>query len=256
MRSQHIIANWKMNKDLKEAEVFALELAEKLKGTGKVRVIIAAPYIHLPFLKDKANKKIGLAAQNLYPGEKGAFTGEISGNMLKPYVSYVILGHSERRSLFGDNDQLVNEKIQSALFFNLRPIICLGETTEQKENGQTKQVLNDQLSVCLKGLKADEVAKCILVYEPIWAISSSPGATGQGDNPENAQVMHKLIRHFIEEKFGKELADKIPIIYGGSVNPQNASDLLAMPDIDGGLVGKASLPVNSFFEIIEIAAKQ
>ena len=254
-RNKFIIANWKMNKDAKEASEFVSELEDRLKGLAKAKAVVAAPFVDLPQLKDLGLKKIKLAAQNLYPGEKGAFTGEVSGLMLKSLVSYVILGHSERRRQFGDNDKIVNQKIKSSLFYNLKPIICFGETLEQKEDGQSRQVIEQQLAVCLDGLKDEDINKCLLVYEPIWAISSTPGSTGEGDDPTNAQVMHKLVRHFVATKFSEAIAGQIPILYGGSVNLKNAEDLLKMPDIDGGLVGKASLQIDSFFEIIEIASK-
>lgn len=254
-RKKIIVANWKMNKDAKEAQSYAKELNNKLTGFNKALAVIAAPFIDLPFLKDLGYKKIKLAAQNLYPGEKGPFTGEVSGLMLKPFVDYVILGHSERRRFFGDNDETVNAKIKSALYYKIKPIICFGETAEQKENGESKQIIQQQLNVCLANISEEEIGNSVLVYEPVWAISSTPGATGEGDNPENAQVMHKLIRHFMAQKYSIETAELIPIIYGGSLDPQNAVNMLAMPDIDGGLVGKASLQIDSFFEIIKIASQ-
>jgi len=253
-RKKIIVANWKMNKDAEEAQLYARELNKKITNTSKTTVIIAAPFIDLPFLKKLKCPKIKLAAQNLYPGEKGPYTGEISGSMLKPFIDYVILGHSERRGLFGDNDETVKAKIKSALFFKIKPIVCFGETPEEKANGQSRQVIEKQLAVCLEGLTDEEIGRCVLVYEPVWAISSTQGATGEGDNPENAQVMHKLIRHNVAKRFSPELAEAVPIIYGGSVNPANAAALFQMPDIDGGLVGKASLQIDSFFEIIRIAS--
>ncbi|MBU1149299.1 triose-phosphate isomerase [Patescibacteria group bacterium] len=254
-RPKLIVANWKMNKEVKEARSFIIELKEKLKGNNKVKVVIAAPFTDLPALVDLKSAKIYIAAQNLYPGEKGAFTGEISGVMLKPLVSYVILGHSERRCLFGENDQLIKEKVKSALFFGLKPIICLGETAEEKEAGLSKQIVMKQLEICLFPVDKNDIEKVVLCYEPVWAISSAPGSDGKGDSPENAQVMHRLIRHFVQEKFGGEIADQMLIIYGGSLKETNAEAILKMPDIDGGLIGKSSLQIASFFDIIKIATE-
>jgi len=252
-RKKLVIANWKMNKNVEEAVDFVKKLEVDLTGLAKVEVVIAAPFTNLPALAKLPRKKVKLAAQNLYFGIKGPFTGEISATMLKPLVDYVIVGHSERRRLFGENNQTVNEKIKSALNYDLKPIICFGETAEQKEEGQTKAVIEQQLSECLADLRAEDLAKCILAYEPVWAISTVNGSTGAGDNPENSQVIHKLIRHLLTEKYGSELAASLSIIYGGSVNPSNAENFLSMPDIDGGLVGGASLHLDKFFAIIKIA---
>jgi len=252
-KSKYLIANWKMNKDEKESLEFYKQLAKKTKTRSKVKFIIAAPYTDLPGLKKIATAKIKLAAQNLYPGVSGAFTGEISGKMLKPLVDYVIVGHSERRRLMNEDDDLINQKVKSALDFQLKPIICFGETAEEKEQGLSKQVIQDQLAGCLADVSSEELKNIIFAYEPVWAISTTPGASGEGDNPENAQVMHRLVRHNLEQTYGKVAGDELTVIYGGSVKPKNAESFLSMPDIDGALIGGASLQIDSFFEIIEAA---
>lgn len=246
MRRPIIAGNWKMHKTPEEAAVTIKELAPLVKDTD-VEVVICAPFTSLQAVKDAAagtNIKVG--AQNMHWEEKGAFTGEVSPVMLNALgIEYVIIGHSERREYFAETDETVNKKVHSALAHGLIPIICVGETLEQREQGVTRTLVENQTREALKGLSADDVKKCVIAYEPIWAIGTGKTATS-----EDANEVIGYIRNTIAEIFGKEAAYAIRIQYGGSMKPDNAAELMAMPEIDGGLVGGASLNAEDFAKIV------
>jgi triosephosphate isomerase len=250
MRIPFIAGNWKMNTTLEEAVKLLRSLKESLADVHRVDVAVCPPY---PFLftaaGELAGSRISLGAQNMYGEEKGAFTGEVSPAMLKNVgCDLVILGHSERRQLFGETNEKVNWKIDAALRSKLFPIVCVGETLDQRENGQTEQVIEEQISGCFKDLSSDAMKGITVAYEPIWAIG-----TGKTASPQEAQQVHQFIRKWLENRFDKQIADEVRIQYGGSVKPENASDILNQKDIDGALVGGASLNSESFAAIIRAA---
>ncbi len=233
-----------------EAEALLKALPEQLQDAPNVDVAVFPPSVYLDLTKRiLGGSKIFWGGQNIASEPKGAFTGEISSIMLLDFDStMVILGHSERRHVFGESDELIRKKIDLALDGGLIPIICVGETLEQREAGNTETVVLGQLQAALTGLNTDFVNKVVLAYEPVWAIG-----TGKTATPEQAQDVHRSIRNWIEKHFDKHMADSMRIVYGGSVKPANAKGLLSKPDIDGALVGGASLKINDFSEIIKAA---
>lgn len=248
MRKKIIAGNWKMNKTNQEGIETIKELAQLTSHVSNIDIVIGAPAVMLSDLVRAASgTNIKIAAQNMYPKDNGAFTGEISPVMLKSIgVEYVILGHSERREYFGESDEFINEKVKSALTHNITPILCIGEKLEERENGKTKEVNTKQVKEGLKGITNEEAAKIVIAYEPVWAIG-----TGKTATPEMAQETHKEIREVLSEIFGKETSEKIRIQYGGSMNAGNAKELMAQYDIDGGLVGGASLDAKVFKIVVE-----
>jgi len=242
-----IIANWKMNKTAEEAVGFARKLKRKIKSKADVVICPGFTALHA-VSKELKNSKIKLGAQNMFYEEKGAFTGEISPKMVKGLVEYVILGHSERRAYFNESDKDINKKIKTALKNKIGPILCVGETLKQRRGGKTKIIVKKQLEKCLEGLKKEEFLKIIIAYEPIWAIGTGLNAT-----PEQAEKVHAFIRTFLCKKTGKKNSKNIRIIYGGSANPKNIKALVSMHDIDGALVGGASLDVNLFAKVINLS---
>lgn len=249
MRRRIIAGNWKMHNNISESQNLVTKLVTGLTNQNLIREVIICP----PFtsLSETSNllkgTKIELGAQNMHFEEKGAFTGEISSDMLKSVgCKYVILGHSERRTIFGETDELINKKIKKALSSELTPIFCIGESLEQRENGTTNDVIKRQVLEGIKDIKEEDVNKIIIAYEPIWAIG-----TGKTATPEQAQEVHKFIRSILKEIFSEATSENIPILYGGSVKPNNAEDLLAKEDIDGALVGGACLDAESFVSIIK-----
>lgn len=246
MRKPIIAGNWKMNKTPDEASKMVKELALLVKDTD-VEVVICAPFISLQAVKDAAagtNIKVG--AQNMHWEENGAYTGEVSPLMLNALgIEYVIIGHSERREYFAETNETVNKKVHSAFAHNLLPIICVGETLAQREEGITQKWVEGQTRAALKGLTVENVKKCVIAYEPIWAIGTGKTATS-----EDANEVIGYIRNTVAEMYGKEPADVIRIQYGGSMKPDNATELMAMPEIDGGLVGGASLKAQDFSRIV------
>ncbi len=246
MRKKVIAGNWKMNKLPNEA----IELIEKLtplvKNTDS-EVIVCVPYIDLFYvLMQTQGTNIKVGAQNMHWEEKGAYTGEISGDMLsKMGVEYVIIGHSERRAYFAETDETVNKKIKAALSYNLKPIVCVGESLEQRETGVAKEIITKQTELALEGVNSKDLEKIIIAYEPIWAIG-----TGKTATKEDANESIKWIREKIVEKYGQQVADGVIIQYGGSVKSSNAKELFEMSDIDGGLVGGASLDAEEFAKIV------
>lgn len=246
MRKKIVAGNWKMNTLLKEGMELAkaVEKLEKEK-TSDALVIIAPPYTHLSRVKDLIGG-VKLAAQNCASEESGAYTGEIAPDMLNSVgVEYVILGHSERRSLYHEDDDLLNKKTKLALSKGLKPIFCCGEVLEERESGRLFDVIRQQLTVGLAGLTSEDMTKVVIAYEPVWAIG-----TGVVASPDQAQEMHKFIRDLLVELFDKQVAEDMTILYGGSCKPSNASELFANPDVDGGLIGGAALKAEDFLGIV------
>lgn len=246
MRKKVIAGNWKMNMLPNEAIQFIEGLTPLVKDTEN-EVILCVPYTDLFYsLLTAQNTNIKIGAQNMHWEEKGAYTGEVSGKMLKSIgVEYVIIGHSERRQYFAETDETVNKKLKSALNNELKPIVCVGETLEQREEGIAEKVITSQTALALEGLAPEQVANTILAYEPIWAIGTGKTATS-----EDANNSIKAIRQKVEELYGKGIADQVIILYGGSVKVENAKELFSTSDIDGGLVGGASLKVDDFSKIV------
>ena len=247
MRRKVIAGNWKMNMLPNEAISMITELEPLVKDT-KNEVILCVPYTDLFYaLLTAQNTNIKIGAQNMHWEEKGAYTGEVSGQMLKSIgVEYVIIGHSERRQYFAETDETVNKKIKSALAHGLKPIVCVGETLEQREAGETEKVVTNQIAKAFEGINASDLEKIIVAYEPIWAIGTGKTATKED---ANATIMQ--IRKKIAEIYGQNEAEGVIIQYGGSVKSSNAKELFEMSDIDGGLVGGASLKAEEFSKIVK-----
>ncbi|MBT8385969.1 MAG: triose-phosphate isomerase [Ignavibacteria bacterium] len=247
MRKKVIAGNWKMNNDLNESQDLVSKIINGLGNDTKWDVIVCPPFTSLKevssLIKDTPVK---LGAQNLYFEDSGAFTGEISASMLKSVgCEYVIIGHSERRTIFGEPDDVINKKIQNALKHNLKSIFCVGELLEQREDGTTMEVVKNQILKGLKDITPEQLSEIIIAYEPVWAIG-----TGKTATPDQAQDVHAAIRELIVENFSENVADNLVIQYGGSVKPDNAGELLSQKDIDGALVGGACLKADSFLGII------
>ncbi len=252
MRTPIIAGNWKMNKTPAEAVAFANEIKDALNAIEGVDIAFCPPAIAIPAVAEAVKgTKIGIGAQNMYFAEKGAYTGEIAPNMLTPFCQYVILGHSERRAYFGETDEGVNKKIKAALAHGLTPIVCVGESLEQNEAGETHDFVSGQVRAAFAGLTAEEAVKCIIAYEPIWAIGTGKTATTE----QAGGIIGQTVRATIAELFGAEAAKRIRIQYGGSVTPENAAELMAHPDIDGALVGGASLRP-SFVDLVRNAVSR
>lgn len=253
MRIPIIGANWKMNRGTpNESKEMLKALIPLIKKIHNVEVMIAPPFtslIETYNILSKTNIKLG--AQNMYYEESGAFTGEISPKFLKEIgVEYVILGHSERRNIFNESDDLINKKLKKALQISLKPIVCIGEHLEDREGGRTKDIIKSQIEATFKDLNKAEIIKTVIAYEPIWAIG-----TGKTATPEQAEEIHVYIRKILRQKFDQEAANLIRIQYGGSIKPNNAEDLFRKENIDGGLVGGASLQADSLAHIIKAAEK-
>jgi triosephosphate isomerase (TIM) len=247
MRTTLIVANWKMHKTIGDSLAFVRELGSLVKDTRNIEIVVAPPFTALAAVADALrNMPIGVAAQNLHFEREGAFTGEVSGTMIRDTgASHVIIGHSERRQLFGETDESVNRKIRAALTHDLIPIVCIGETLMERERGETLAVLDRQIQTGFDGVSADELAELAIAYEPVWAIG-----TGKNATPAEADEAHKHIRSRLRQWFGGASADRCRILYGGSVKPDNVRELVGLPDVDGALVGGASLDVRGFVEII------
>jgi triosephosphate isomerase len=240
-----IAGNWKMHKTITEALDLVRELKELVKDVNDRDVLVCPPFTTLYSVSKELDcSNIVLGGQNMYFEEQGAFTGEISPLMLKDAgCSYVILGHSERRHIFGETDELINKKVLSAVNHGLIPILCVGELLEERENGKTQEIVEKQVREGLKGI--EEKAEFVIAYEPVWAIG-----TGRTATPELAEEVHFFIRQVLSDMFGSEKANSVRILYGGSVKPENAAGLLNMENIDGALVGGASLKAESFAKIV------
>ncbi len=247
MRTPVIAGNWKMHKTTAEARSLARAIKEGTLDLKNCQVVIAPPYTALGSVAEEIrSSQVALAAQNVHWEPKGAYTGEVSIPMLVDIgCSMVIIGHSERRQFFGETDESVNRKVRAVLQSSLQAIVCIGETLPQRESGSYHQVITQQLAGGLTGLTHQSLARIILAYEPVWAIG-----TGRTASPEIAQEVHGSIREWLSQKFGREEAQQVRILYGGSVKPDNISDLMRQPDIDGALVGGACLEAESFLRII------
>ena len=252
MRKKVIAANWKMNKTLSESQMFMDDISGKIPELKNAEAIICAPFPFLPALVEKAKDlAVSIAAQNMHFEDNGAYTGEVSPVMLKDLgVTHVIIGHSERREHFNETDEIVNKKVQAAWKHGLTPIVCVGETLEQREANETKQHVASQVKSALNGLTDQQVEETMIAYEPIWAIG-----TGKSASSEEANEVCTYIREIVEEITSKEQADRIVIQYGGSVKPATIDELLQQSDIDGALVGGASLEADSFLQLVEAASK-
>lgn len=248
MRKPIIAGNWKMNKTLAEAKSFLEEVKTKVPSTEKIESVICAPALFLAQLVEGANNtEVKIGAQNMHFEESGAFTGEISPVALADVgVKYVILGHSERREMFNETDEAVNKKVLSAFGHNLIPIVCCGETLAQRENGETNNLVGEQVRKALAGLSAEQAKQTVIAYEPIWAIG-----TGKSSTSEDANEVCSHIRQVIGEQFSQDVANAVRIQYGGSVKPSNIKEYMAQSDIDGALVGGASLEPQSFLQLLE-----
>jgi triosephosphate isomerase len=254
MRKKIIAANWKMNMTLAEAESFLKDFRPEIEDVNGVEIIIAPPFTALAKVSDLlgGSQRIRLGAQNMYFEMSGAYTGEISPSMLRDlYVRYVILGHSERRQIFGESDALINKKVHAALAAELRPILCVGETLEEREAGREKEVLETQLRGSLAAIAAESLPDVVIAYEPVWAIG-----TGKTASSAQAQECHAHVREVLAGLSDKATAERVQIQYGGSVKPANALELLSQPDIDGALVGGAALEPRSFAEIVKAGGRQ
>jgi triosephosphate isomerase (TIM) len=250
MRRKIIAGNWKMNNDLNGTVDLISNLAKSLNTNENCDIIVCPPFTSLSEANSQIkNTAIKLGAQNMYFENEGAYTGEISAQMLKSVgCEFVILGHSERRAIFNESDSLINSKIKKAISSGLKPIFCVGESLEQREKGVTKDIIKTQVTEGLKDISSEEIKTLIIAYEPVWAIG-----TGKNATPEQAQEVHEFIRSLIKEKYSEEIAENMIIQYGGSVKPNNAKELLSQKDIDGALVGGASLKADSFLGIIREA---
>lgn len=248
MRTPFIAGNWKMNMTAAEAEVFCNELKDLYKKEGEVKTAICAPFVRLAELVEYfKGTEIKVGAQNCHFEDSGAFTGEVSVPMLEELgIDYCIIGHSERREYFAETDETVNKKLLRLFDSSILPILCVGEKLEERDAGKEKDVVGAQIKKDLEGLTADNVKALTIAYEPIWAIG-----TGRTASPEQAEEMCGYIRSVIAEMYDDETAQAVTIQYGGSMKPANASDLMAMEDIDGGLIGGASLKAQDFNQIIE-----
>lgn len=248
MRTPIIAANWKMNKTKSETLEFAGKFTQQIGEVRVTEMAIAPPFTSLDVLGQAVeDTKVKLAAQNVYFEESGAYTGEVSAAMLKELgCVYVIVGHSERRQLFGETDQSVNKKLKAVFESSMAPILCVGENLEQRRAGEMEAVIKRELNEGLKGIEAEQISKMVIAYEPIWAIG-----TGQTASPEDADAGAKFIRGLISEMYDSGLAQSLRVQYGGSVKPHNVVNIMSMPNVDGALVGGASLDAESFAQIIK-----
>jgi len=249
-RKPIVAGNWKMNKTVAEAIDLANAIKRDLSGCKDVDVVLCPPFTALKSVGEViTGTHLDLGAQNMHWEKNGAFTGEVAAGMLRElYCHYVILGHSERRTYFGETDEIVNKKTKAALASNLKPIVCIGETLQEREANRTEEVITTQVRGSLAGLSPRELVECILAYEPVWAIG-----TGKTASPQQAQDVHALIRGLLKGIADEAVAQSVRIQYGGSMKPANAKELMNMPDIDGGLIGGAALEARSFVEIVQAA---
>lgn len=252
MRKIFVAGNWKMNKTIAEAKELVQEMLPELKAFENVDKAVCPTYLAVPAVAELCEgTSLKVGAQNVYWEESGAYTGEVSPQMVAEVCDYVIVGHSERRKYFGETDETVNLRLKAALEAGLKVIVCIGETEEENEAGETEAVVTRQLKEGLAGITEKQAASITIAYEPIWAIG-----TGKAATPEGANNVHKnVIRPFLKSQFGEERAEVMRIQYGGSIKPNNAAELFAMSDIDGGLVGGASLKAESFVAIIKAASE-
>ncbi len=250
MRKKIIAGNWKMNKTVSEAEALSAAIKRELDTEAKVDVVLCPPFTAISAVSQAVSgTQIAVGAQNMHFEPSGAYTGEISAQMLREqYCRYVILGHSERRQYFGETDAGVNKKTVAALAAGLKPIVCVGETLEEREAGKIEEVITTQINGSLAGISEADLKNVVVAYEPVWAIG-----TGKTASPEQAQDVHAMIRGLIASLCSQSAADAVRIQYGGSMKPDNAAELLSKPDIDGGLIGGAALDALSFIAIVKAA---
>jgi triosephosphate isomerase len=248
MRTPIIAGNWKLNNTISEAVALTTALKDLVTGCIGVEIVVAPTFTALAAVSDIIkDTNILLAAQDVYWEDSGAFTGEVSPPMLKDAgCDYVIIGHSERRQYFGETNESVNQKVKAALSYNLKPIICVGEQLEDREAGRTETVIENHVTAGIAGLSAAQLLSSVIAYEPVWAIG-----TGKTATPAQAQEVHSYIRKLLKDAHTDEVASQVRIQYGGSVKPENAAELMAQPDVDGALVGGASLQAESFAEIVK-----
>ena len=245
-----IAGNWKMNTTSQEARALVEQMRDALNAVTTVTSLLCPPFVHLDAVVDALRgTSVALGAQNMHPENSGAFTGEVSSDMLRGLCQYVILGHSERRELFGETDEFVNRKVRAAISAGLRPILCVGERLEQREGGEAEAVVERQLSLGLEGV--EDATPLVVAYEPVWAIG-----TGRAATPDVAQSMMASIRGVLAARYGRDAASEIPLLYGGSVNAANAAEYVREQDVNGALVGGASLDPEAFTQIVRLAARQ
>ncbi|MDF1756289.1 MAG: triose-phosphate isomerase [Verrucomicrobiales bacterium] len=253
-RKPIIAANWKMNQTPTEAKAFLEDFLPRFPEETAVDIVIAPSFLSMPMAAAQIvpSKSVALSAQNMSPEASGAFTGEVSAAMLKEVgTSYVILGHSERRSLFGEDDAIINAKVKAALANGFTPILCIGETLEEREGGKLEEVLKSQIQGSLADVSAEQMVNVVIAYEPVWAIG-----TGVTASPEQAQEAHAFVRGLLKETYNDDVAAATRIQYGGSAKPENAAELIALEDIDGFLVGGAALVSESFAAIVQAGIDQ
>lgn len=250
MRKKMIAGNWKMNKLPSQSAVLAREIKDLAAGISYAEIVVCPSYPALVPVHDVLKgSNVLLGGQDLHWEDQGAFTGKVSWDMLKDAgATHVIIGHSEQRTYFHETNDTVNKKTKKALATGLIPIVCVGETLEEREKNQTEAVVKSHVEGAFAGIDASGAAKCVIAYEPVWAIG-----TGKNATPEQAQDVHKFIRGLVEKAYGKQVADGMRILYGGSMKPDNAAGLLSKPDIDGGLIGGAALKADSFLGIVTAA---
>jgi triosephosphate isomerase (TIM) len=251
MRKKILAANWKMNLTHLEAESYMHTFLGEIGEVDDVEIVIIPPFTSIPMLTQISEKApfVRIGAQNMHWERSGAYTGEISATMLRAlFVKYVVIGHSERRTLFGETDEMINRKVHSALEAGLRPIVCVGESAPQRDNDEVETVLKKQLELGLKDLSAKNAAEVVIAYEPVWAIG-----TGRTATPVQAEEAHRFIRSVLGKMFGSGTSERIRVQYGGSVKPDNTRELMRQSDIDGALIGGASLDPHSFAKIVRHA---
>ncbi len=250
MRKPFVAGNWKMNKNVEQASALVQQLLPGLQQVPEVERVLCPPFTSLMILSAQlTGTGVGIGAQNMHWAESGAYTGEVSPQMVREFCDYVIIGHSERRAYFGETDETVNKKLKAALALGLVPIVCIGETLEEYESGQTSAVVTRQVLEGLNGIEPTAASLIVVAYEPVWAIGTGKAATAEGANA----VLRDHIRPALAKLFGSGLAQNLRILYGGSVNGSNAAEYFMQPEIDGALVGGASLKVEEFIKIVEAA---
>ncbi len=251
----YVMGNWKMNLTVGDSSIYLQRLLKKIKPSRGLEIIIAPSAISLASLSlqlERNKSKIKLAAQNFYQKDFGAYTGEISIAQLRGVVSYALIGHSERRFIFGETNKDISQKVAAAIRSGITPVLCIGETENQRNFGETKDVLRDELLGGLSEIDTEDVKKCLIAYEPVWAISTSKQAPA---TPDEIAASIQLIKEQLIDIYGQETAEEIPLLYGGSVNPNNAGAYLTIPGVNGVLVGESSLISDNFNEIIETAKR-
>ncbi len=249
-RKPMVAGNWKMNKSINETRDLLKEIKPLVEGIEDVTVVVCPPFVGLAIAKQELEgSQVHIGAQNMHWENSGAYTGEVSAGMLEGLAEYVIIGHSERRALFGETDETVNKKVLAAFGHGLKVIMCVGETLDENQAGKTAEVVSRQVKEGLKSVSVDQARGLTIAYEPVWAIGTGLAATPEGAN----DVHKKVIRPILRELFGREPGDAILILYGGSVNDKNARELFSQSDIDGGLIGGASLKAASFAAIVQAA---